>query len=157
MSNEAVFPTPEAPFVGVTPPDTIQALLARLREADAIAPALVRWGLLAELPDERERVYLLGVGDYERVAVSGGHRIRQERFAVRGLVEVHALGVNGPEEPAARSWQLLEGIDASLSQDPDLGPSRYAQNLSVVADEALPMTDGWLARLLFRLTFFHNR
>jgi len=157
VSNEAVFPSPEVPLVGSTPPDAISALLARLQDADSLAGALVRWGLLATLPRERERVYLLGTVEFERGPVSGAHRVRQERYAIRGIVEVHDLDTAGPDQAASRAWQLLEGIDATLREDPDLEHARYDGTLRVLIDEALPAADGWIARLGFRLSFFHNR
>ena len=139
------------------PPGVIAALLPLLQDSPALDGVLVRWGLLATLPRERERVYLLGVADYERVAVSGGHRVRQERFSVRGIVEVHDLSHDTPQEASTRAWQLLDGIDATLREDPDLVSARYDGSLRVLIDESLPATDGWIARLGFRLGFFHSR
>lgn len=138
--------------MSLRPPAVIPELLARLRADAAFDGALVRWGLLAQLPDQRERVYLLGVTDYELVPTTSGHRVRTEGYEVRGLVEVHDLDTGGPEEASTRAWALVEAMDRVLHADPDLSAGgRYTDALRVQADEVVPMTDGWLARIVLRL------
>lgn len=149
--SEIVFPSPESELLGSKPPDTINALIEAVSGGDLFAGVLVRYGLLADLPRERERVYFLGASDYERVPWSDGHRVRREAYDIRGLVEVHKLDTKGPELAIGRSWQLLDGIDATLVEDPDLVSAEYTFELRVIADEVVPMSDGWLARIIFRL------
>jgi hypothetical protein len=140
-----------------TPVATQAALLERLQAQPALAGVLVRWGLLATLPRERERIYLLGTAEYERAAVSGAHRVRQETYSLRGIIEVYDLDTGGPEQAATRAWALLDIADEALREDPDLASGRYDGTFRVLIDEVLPATDGWIARLGFRIGFFHNR
>jgi hypothetical protein len=131
---------------------TIDIVLDLLRADPAFDGVLVRHGLLTELPLQRERVYVLGVSGYERRPTTSGHRVRTESFGLRGLVEVHKLGTQGPDDVMARAWELLEAIDEVLMRDPDLGPAEYTGELGVAADEVVVMTDGWLCRAVFRLS-----
>lgn len=138
--------------MSLRPPQVIPELLERLQVAPAFEGALVRWGLLAQLPRERDRIYLLGTIDYGLAPTTQGHRLRTEDYAVRGLVECHLLGVDGPEQAVERAWGYLAAIDAELNEDPDfVAGGHYTGRLSVQADEVVPMPDGWLARAVFRL------
>lgn len=139
-----------------TGPATISALLDRLQATDALADTLVRWGLLATLPTQRERVYLTGIADYQRAAVTAAHRVRQDNYSVRGIIEVHDPSTDGPEEASGRAWDLLDTVDQVLRDDPDLLVARYDHSVRVLIDEVMPATDGWIARLAFRLGFFHT-
>jgi hypothetical protein len=132
-------------------PDTIAAVIDATANAEAFAGVLVRWGLLPELPTNRERFYFLGASDYRRQPASNAHRVRTETFDIRGLVEIHQLGAAGPEAVVARAWELLDALDAVLSADPDFVHAEYTHELTVGADEVVPMTDGWLCRALFRI------
>jgi hypothetical protein len=135
----------------VSAPDTITAMIGRLQAAPEFSGSLVRYGLLAQLPVERERVYLLGTTGFQREPYSGGHTVRRETYDVRGLIEVHQLGTAGAELVIARAWQLVNAIDSTLMDDPDLVSAHYTSDMRVLNDEVVPMTDGWISRLLFRL------
>ena len=136
---------------GAKAPDTIKTLVAQVAADPELEGVLVRYGLLAELPRQRERIYFLGSSDYERIPYSDGHRVRHETWDIRGLIEVHDLDTKGPEEAIGRSWVLLDSIDTALVADPDLVSAEYTFELRVLADEVIPMSDGWLARISFRL------
>lgn len=135
------------------PPEVIQELIAALQDSPISGPqTLIRWGLLPELPTQRERVYLLGVTDYALEPNTRAHRVRRENFGVRGLIEVAQLGDDGPEGSATRAWGLLAGLDDALHDEQSLSNgARYAGVLVVVADEVVPTSDGWLARIVFSL------
>src|SRR4051794_36819668 len=134
------------------PPDVVVELIDLL-QASAVAGAqtLIRWGLLPELPTQRERVYLLGVTGYLLAPASRAHRARREDFAVRGLIEVQQLGGQGPEASARRAWELLTGFDDALCDEQlDCG-AKYTGALRVAGDEVVPGSDGWLARIVFQI------
>lgn len=146
-------------MTGVTvsgPVETVAELLDRLNANLAFDEVLVRYGLLVNLPEQRERVYLLGTVDYERTVNSRAHRVRQERYGIRGIVEVYDIDTPGPDWASSRAWELLDTIDTVLRDDPDLGVARYDHTVRAPIDEVLPTADGWLARVAFRLGFFHN-
>lgn len=154
---EAVFPSPETPLLGSAPPDTIVRIIEALDAADSLNGVMIRYGLLAKLPTERERLYMLGTTTYRRVPYSGGHRVRTETYEVRGLAEVHLLGTAGPEPAIGRVWQIIDAADATLTEDPDLESAHYTGELRVISDEVSPMTDGWLARAIFGLGMHRSR
>jgi hypothetical protein len=136
------------------PPGVIHELIEMLQASPVSSDeTLIRWGLLPELPTQRERVYLLGVTDYVLAPNTRAHRVRREDFGIRGLIEVAQLGDNnGPEDSATRAWELLTGLDHALYQDQSLTDgTRYSGALNVVADEVVPTSDGWLARIIFTL------
>lgn len=135
------------------PPEVIAELIETLQASPVAGPqTLVRWGLLPELPIQRERVYLLGVTGYTLEPNTRAHLVRREDFGVRGLIEVQQLGDDGPEASSTRAWELLGGLDTVLHQEQTLtNGARYSGLLGVLADEVIPMPDGWLARIIFTL------
>lgn len=141
------------PVTSLRPPDVIAELINLLQASPINSDqTLIRWGLLPELPTQRERVYLLGVAGYELTPETPSHRVRSEEFAVQGLIEVHQLGDQGPEPAARRAWELLAGLDAALQDDFGLeAGGRYSGSLRVPVDQVSPMSDGWLASLRFLL------
>lgn len=133
-------------------PPVVVAELVELLQVITGPQTLVRWGLLPELPNQRERVYLLGVTGYALEPNSRAHRVRREDFGVRGLIEVNRLGDDGPEASSTRAWALLSELDETLHQEQSLeAGARYTGTLGVLADEVVPMSDGWMARIIFTL------
>lgn len=136
------------------PPQVIPEVIARIHNEGLFAGVLVRHGLLAEIPRERERIYLLGTADYSLAPTTSAHKPRTEAYDLRVLAEVSKLGRGGPEEASARVWELLALLDLVLSDDPELDAGgHYTNELRVIADDVQPMTDGWLARAVVRLRF----
>lgn len=133
------------------PPSVITEMIELLQDSPLAGPqTLIRHGLLPELPKQRERVYLLSVSAYSVAPESRAHRVRREDFGVRGLIEVHELGEDGPESAYGRAWALLSALDEALhiEQSLDAG-ARYSGLLAVAVDEVVPQSDGWLARIIF--------
>lgn len=134
------------------PPGAIAELVELLQDTVAGDDTVVRWGVLPELPTQRERVYLLGVGPYTLTPATRAHRMRREDFAIRGIVEVHRLGDGGQEEAVTRAWELLGDVDRAIFEHHDLSDgTRYNGTLTVIMDGVTPMTDGWLAQIRFTL------
>ena len=135
------------------PPGVIAELIELLQASSVSSDeTLIRWGLLPELPTQRERVYLLGTTDYALEPNTRAHHVRREDFGIRGLIEVQQLGDDGPEGSATRAWALLSGLDDALRSEQSLSDgTSYSGVLVVVADEVVPMSDGWLARVIFTL------
>jgi len=132
------------------PPQVIPEIVDALQVLGS--QTIVRWGTLAKLPTQRERIYLLGVEGYVLEPNTRAHHVRREDFRVRGVVEVQWLGDDGPEAITTRAWELLSAVDDVLRDDQSMSDgTRYNGQLAVIVDQASPLTDGWLAQIHFTL------
>ena len=122
---------PELSVPPLRPPGVIAEMIELLQASPvSSSETLIRWGLLPELPTKRERVYLLGTTDYALEPNTRAHHVRREDFGVRGLVEVHQLGDDGPGAAGTRAWALLSGLDAALYREHSLSNGASLQRRS---------------------------
>lgn len=133
-----------------TVPAVEDAIVAALQSRAGLTDVLVDYGLPAELPDERERIYLIDLRDLRRDP-SGTRGARTEAYDLRLLVETHLAG----EDRAtvrARMWTLVGEIESGLAEDPELGgASDEAVFAGVIEASTLPTTDGWIGKALVRV------
>lgn len=132
-----------------SPPYVIAEVVSKLQAASVLDGVLIRWGLLSTLPTDRERIYVLGTSNYLRHR-RDGYPARVEAYDVRGIVEV-SLVTQDPVEVSNRVWELVDGIDVTLLEDPDFTWAHYTGELRIITDDILPTTEGWLGRVLFRV------
>jgi hypothetical protein len=131
----------------VTVPAAKAALLTRIRALNLGGDVFIDWGLQAETPDQRERVYLARTVNYDRPRRRG--TIRGESYGLELIVEVHGGGETA-QETEERMWTIIATIEADLMQGRTL---EVADVVEVTPSDELvyAYTDGWIARNAVRV------
>lgn len=108
-------------------PDVQQSLVDLLSASAAFDGVLVRFAAPLELPNQRERVYVI---DEENYRLGGGEQWRDESFTARLIVEVFDPGDN-PKRASDRRWELIDAIDAVLTAEDLYGYANQGGSLAV--------------------------
>lgn len=125
-----------------------QAELTRLLAAHFAGTGVyVRRGLPTEVPADRERLYISGHRSFVRTVAHPG--VVRESYELRVIAEAH---LSEPVDVVeTRTWALLDGLSAVLTEEPELGGTVWeAAALTAVEDDqgTGPAPDGWVARLV---------
>lgn len=137
--------------MATTVPAAKAALLAVLQAREDLAGVLVQRGLPAEVPAQKERVYLSGTEALTRDPVLQ-QGLRRESYLLPLVIEVERFGRgdqvrDGVEQ---RGWDIVDELEAAIAEDPELGGILDDAELEGVPVEVtLPLTgnDGWLTRI----------
>ena len=128
-------------------PAARDALLAALQANTDLVGALIRRGIPTDIPNERERIYFLRVENGDRTRLTE-QRGQSETYDLRLIVEVKGYGKTEADWETVndRMWAIVDTIDATIEDDPELGG---AVNDSMMDgfDEGAPglLPDGWVA------------
>ena len=117
-------------------------LLEQLEARAGLKNVLVAWGLPAEVPRQRERLYLAGAGEFSR---SGRGSLVVEAYELRLIVEVYGTG------SARATDERMRAIEAELERQIEDGlPLADVVLLGLTFragdDDLSALPDGWLAR-----------
>lgn len=124
------------------------ALLGMLQARAGLAGVLVQAGLPAELPVNRERVYIDGATG--ETIPRQGHPV-QENFQVLVVIETRQItgrDAAGYALTEARKWQLYAEVLGTVEDDPELGVAVWWSFLTVQAEVTRPTTDGWFGQVV---------
>lgn len=130
------------------------ALLSLLQAQPALAAAHVAWGLPAELPDDRERVYLADAQNIERewAALRSIDPAMLERYTLRIIVE-NDMADSTAREAEERLWELVAAVEAAVRGDLMFGGLlRLPAQPAPGAQDIGPTANGWVARCEVRVT-----
>lgn len=126
-------------------------LVTTLQARAGLAGVLVQWGMPAEVPAERERVY---VDDAVRVvrewAVLGRYRL-DEAYSLLIVVEVFQEG-DAQRACEERMWEIVAEVEHAAVEDLTLaGVLKWGAKPGAMEPKCLPAADGWLAFVTLRL------
>lgn len=137
--------------MAITAPAAKTALVAALQAAHG-DDVLVKRGLPAAVPKQRQRVYITSVNEYRR---QGADQVRLEAYVI--VVVVEAQPLNAPrndegQQAEAEMWALAQSVADVLDADPELGGSIW-EAVFDGADELItaPIDDGWVANARVRV------
>lgn len=122
-------------------------LVAALAARTGLASALVQEGLPTEIPNETERVYLLGAENATRTRITE-QGTKRETFTMPVLVEVRGYGKDSRADTKDRAWEIVGELEDTIAADPELDANvADATTGTITAPAARPTEDGWLMHI----------
>jgi hypothetical protein len=110
---------------------------------------------LGESPPERERVFLFGVEDVQRIGLTQ-QGARTENYVMPVFVEVEQAGRDSHPAVSARTWEIIDTLEQAIH--PYDGDEELDGTVSSVTVESIPEVnvfpsgEGWISRAHLRLT-----
>lgn len=141
-----------------TIPQAKAAILSALQAAPGLSGVLLQRGIPADLPPERERVYVDNAVDIDREWTMLGRMRLDESYTIRIPVEVVQ---NGNDQAACenRMWALVAEIELAVIADVTLGgllngnTDRPAGAMPAGIDEqnSWAYDEGWFSQAVVRI------
>ena len=126
-------------------------LLTTLQARPGLDGVLVAWGLPAELPEDRERVYVDDAINVDREWAQLGQLRIDEHYTLRIHVEVYQAG-DDQRTCEERMWEIAAEIEQAAVLDITLaGVLNWGAKPGAMDPRCFAYADGWLAQVTLNL------
>ncbi|MDQ3730315.1 MAG: hypothetical protein M3355_12090 [Actinomycetota bacterium] len=134
--------------MSATPPLTKTKLIELLKAAPTLANVYIARHLPGVLPQEKERIYIVGTRELRR---DGGRGPRNETYDLELLCEVANVGGTATQAED-RCWELFDAIDGIVDANEELKGTVWEAEVAAANENTGPTDSGWISKVDLRIS-----